>query len=84
MKRYIRNAMLAALVSSIFSLSLLPVHTMLAASDRTKAVNPIQQLSQSQENLAYSLGIQAYLYGYPLVVVAKTMGDMTRSLAPLN
>lgn len=84
MKRYIRNAMLAALVSSIFSLSLLPVHTMLAASDRKKAVNPIQQLSQSQENLAYSLGIQAYLYGYPLVVVAKTMGDMTRSLAPLN
>lgn len=84
MKRYIRNTMLAALVSSIFSLSLLPAHTLLAASDRKPVLNQLQQLAQAQENLAYALGVQAYIYGYPLVVVAKTLGDMTRNLAPLN
>lgn len=39
---------------------------------------------QSQEQLAYSLGIQAYMYGYPLVMSAKTMEDMIKNRAPIN
>lgn len=39
---------------------------------------------QSQERLAYSLGIQAYIYGYPLVMSAKTMEDMVKNRAPIN
>ncbi|UIO41844.1 DUF1254 domain-containing protein [Brevibacillus brevis] len=39
---------------------------------------------QSQERLAYSLGIQAYIYGYPLVMSAKTMEAMVKNRAPIN
>ncbi|NRQ53929.1 DUF1254 domain-containing protein [Brevibacillus sp. HD1.4A] len=38
----------------------------------------------AQENLAYSLGVQAYIYGYPLVASAKTMTEMTQQRAPFN
>ncbi|GEC93403.1 DUF1254 domain-containing protein [Brevibacillus brevis] len=38
----------------------------------------------SQERLAYSLGIQAYIYGYPLVMSAKTMEAMVKNRAPIN
>ncbi|MGG1660804.1 DUF1254 domain-containing protein [Brevibacillus sp. NRS-1366] len=44
----------------------------------------LKQLAESEEELAYSLGIQAYIYGYPLVISAKTMGEMTQSRAPIN
>lgn len=30
------------------------------------------QINQSRQNLAYSLGVQAYIYGYPLVVMERT------------
>ncbi|TQK53809.1 uncharacterized protein DUF1254 [Brevibacillus sp. AG162] len=38
----------------------------------------------SQERLAYSLGIQAYIYDYPLVMSAKTMEAMVKNRAPIN
>ncbi|QRG67140.1 DUF1254 domain-containing protein [Brevibacillus choshinensis] len=81
MKRALRYAM--STILSI-SLSLFPSSARHAESAQGPTVNPLQRLSQSQEELAYTLGVQAYIYGYPLVVTAKTMGDMTRSLAPLN
>lgn len=84
MKRFIRCAMLTSCVLSLATLSLFPVHPSSAASDRNPPAMQIRQLAESREKLAYSLGIQAYLYGYPLVVAAKTRGDMTRRLAPLG
>ncbi|WP_312113286.1 DUF1254 domain-containing protein [Brevibacillus reuszeri] len=65
-------------------------HTVHAASEGSPSPTPfpftqrLKQLAKSQEDLAYSLGIQAYIYGYPLVMTAKTMAEMTRTRAPLN
>ncbi|WP_136604317.1 DUF1254 domain-containing protein [Paenibacillus dokdonensis] len=36
------------------------------------------------EQLSHSLGIQAYIYGYPLVVMEQTKEKMLRTRAPLN
>ncbi|MEC0369004.1 DUF1254 domain-containing protein [Paenibacillus chibensis] len=36
------------------------------------------------EQLAYSLGVQAYLYGYPLLVMEQTEAEMLKSRAPIN
>jgi hypothetical protein len=40
--------------------------------------------SSSQEQLAYSLGVQAYIYGYPLVVMEQTRQMALKTRAPLN
>ncbi|MFP3390432.1 DUF1254 domain-containing protein [Brevibacillus sp. SIMBA_040] len=69
-----------------------PPYTSTLKAAQTKPPTPepfpmaqkLKQLGQSQEELAYSLGIQAYVYGYPLVLSAKTMGVMTQTRAPLN
>ncbi|MDM5328239.1 DUF1254 domain-containing protein [Neobacillus sp. CF12] len=42
---------------------------------------PVQD--KYRENLAYSIGIQAYIYAYPLLEVAKTMQEFTKH-TPLN
>ncbi|MGG4446387.1 DUF1254 domain-containing protein [Brevibacillus porteri] len=39
---------------------------------------------QSRENLAYSLGIQAYIYGYPLVTLEKKKRSALQDKRPLN
>jgi len=38
----------------------------------------------STEQLAYSLGIQAYIYGYPLVIMEQTKQMMLKKRAPIN
>ncbi|QLG41648.1 DUF1254 domain-containing protein [Paenibacillus sp. FSL W7-1088] len=40
--------------------------------------------ASSQEQLAYSLGVQAYIYGYPLVVMEQTRQMALKTRAPLN
>ncbi|WP_053783576.1 DUF1214 domain-containing protein [Paenibacillus xylanivorans] len=40
--------------------------------------------ASSQEQLAYSLGVQAYIYGYPLVVMEQTKQMALKTRAPLN
>jgi hypothetical protein len=37
-----------------------------------------------REQLAYALGVQAYIYGYPLVVLEQTKEMMLKTLAPIN
>ncbi|AWX56233.1 DUF1254 domain-containing protein [Brevibacillus brevis] len=39
---------------------------------------------QSRENLAYSLGIQAYIYGYPLVTMEMKKRNAIQNKRPLN
>ncbi|WP_179194791.1 DUF1254 domain-containing protein [Bacillus sp. EAC] len=39
--------------------------------------------NQYLENLAYSIGVQAYIYGYPLLEMAKTMQRTSKNV-PLN
>ncbi|USG66655.1 DUF1254 domain-containing protein [Brevibacillus ruminantium] len=39
---------------------------------------------QAKEQLAYVLGVQAYLYGYPLVEMEKIKAESLQNLAPLN
>ncbi|SDJ86534.1 DUF1254 domain-containing protein [Paenibacillus marchantiae] len=41
-------------------------------------------VASSQEQLAYSLGVQAYIYGYPLVVMEQTRQMALKTRAPLN
>lgn len=38
----------------------------------------------AREQLAYSLGIQAYIYGYPLVVMEQTKEAILTTRAPIN
>ena len=37
-----------------------------------QATRSLDSLSSYRENYAYSLGIQAYIYGYPLVTLERT------------
>lgn len=84
MKRYIRFSLLTFCLLSLIAFTIQPAPRVLAAWDPKKTDSRTQQLVQSRENFAYALGLQAYIYGYPLVLVAKTMGEMTNQLAPLN
>lgn len=46
--------------------------------------NAMKEMKKSQTDLAYSLGILAYIYGYPLVVMQKTMSQDIYQKAPIN
>ncbi len=51
------------------------------ADEQTAATG---QLNQFRQNLAYSLGVQAYIYGYPLVVMEKTRQSLSLLTGPDN
>ncbi|WP_088012041.1 DUF1254 domain-containing protein [Gottfriedia acidiceleris] len=53
-------------------------------STATQTIDPVvAPQDQYRENLAYSIGIQAYLYGFPLVDMVKTM-QIAMQKTPLN
>ncbi|MFD2370555.1 DUF1254 domain-containing protein [Brevibacillus sp. GCM10020057] len=76
MKKYFRYAC-TVFVAAALAAAPSPARTLEVSSERHPP-------AIAEEALAYSLGVQAYLYGYPLVAVAKTMGEMTRDGALLN
>lgn len=92
MHRFTRKLISLAVSLLCFALFQPYAPVLQAAADRASRTPPapfpitqqLKQLAEAEEELAYSLGIQAYIYGYPLVVSAKTMGEMTHSRAPLN
>ena len=45
---------------------------------------PAKTLEVDHEQLAYVLGVQAYIYGYPLVVMEQTKEKMLITRAPIN
>lgn len=44
----------------------------------------MNQAGNNLEKLAYALGVQAYIYGYPVVVMEETKRKMTQTRAPIN
>ncbi|TXK86134.1 DUF1254 domain-containing protein [Paenibacillus sp. N3.4] len=86
-QKWVLFTSLAALFMASFSVVSIP----LEAQEHHESNVQMSTLSEKEstssgslEQLAYSLGVQAYIYGYPLVVTKQTEDMMLQTRAPIN
>ncbi|MGF9909732.1 DUF1254 domain-containing protein [Brevibacillus porteri] len=79
-KEKLHIAFLATVLTTMsFSVTGAPVQ-----ANAITLVAPQETTNQSRENLAYSLAIQAYIYGYPLVTLEKKKWNAVKEKRNMN
>lgn len=74
-----RKLLIFSLATALTTLSFIA-----PAQAKSTAAQGTLSTKQARENYAYSLGVQAYIYGYPLVALEKKKRSALQNKRPLN